>query len=201
LANRQIVVNEQLPAPIYYMAPGQTNFQMPSNAPVGTQRIAVRVADTGELVSGGSLFVAAAGPGLFTIGQTGSGQGAATNQDFTVNSSSNPALSGSTVTLYGTGQGQVSPAVLDGQPAPSGPLSNTVAVPTSDAKTCQNNQPSVCVQVGNTFGNISYSGLAPGFIGLWQINVALPQGVTGSAVPVRVVINGTPSNTVTIAVR
>jgi uncharacterized protein (TIGR03437 family) len=201
LANRQIVVNEQLPAPIYYMAPGQTNFQMPSNAPVGTQRIAVRVADTGELVSGGSLFVAAAGPGLFTIGQTGSGQGAATNQDFTVNSSSNPALSGSTVTLYGTGQGQVSPAVLDGQPAPSGPLSQTVAVPTSDAKTCQNSQPSVCVQVGNTFGNISYSGLAPGFIGLWQINVALPQGVTGSAVPVRVVINGTPSNTVTIAVR
>jgi uncharacterized protein (TIGR03437 family) len=201
LANRQVVVNDQLPAPIYYMAPGQTNFQVPGNAPLGTQRIAVRVADTGELVSGGSVLVAAAGPGLFTINQTGSGQGAVTNQDFSVNSSSNPALSGSTITLYGTGQGQVSPAVLDGQPAPSAPLSNTVAVPTSDAKTCQNNQPSVCVQVGTTFGNISYSGLAPGFIGLWQINVALPQGVTGSNVPVRVVINGTPSNTVSIAVR
>jgi len=37
---------------------------------------------------------------------------------------------------------------------------------------------------------------------LWQINVTIPQGTApGSAVPIRVVINGTPSNTVTIAVR
>ena len=42
---------------------------------------------------------------------------------------------------------------------------------------------------------------AGGYIGLWQINVAVPSGLTGSAVPVRIIINGTPSNTVTIAVR
>jgi len=75
-------------------------------------------------------------------------------------------------------------------------------VPTSDARTCLNNQPSMCVAFGGTsFGDIKYSGLAPSFIGLWQINVQLPANVTGNAVPVRVTINGSPSNTVTVAVR
>jgi uncharacterized protein (TIGR03437 family) len=61
----------------------------------------------------------------------------------------------------------------------------------------------MCVSLGGTvFGGVRYSGLTPGFVGLWQINVTIPQGTpSGSAVPVRVVINGTPSNTVTVAVR
>jgi uncharacterized protein (TIGR03437 family) len=61
----------------------------------------------------------------------------------------------------------------------------------------------MCVAIASGFGNVTYSGLAPGNVGLWQINVTIPQGTpAGSAVPVRVVINGTPSgNTVTVAVR
>jgi uncharacterized protein (TIGR03437 family) len=184
------------------MAAGQANFQVPSNVPVGTNRVAVRVADTQELVAGGSLVVTAVGPGIFTATQNGGGQGAISNQDQSVNSASNPAARGSTIVLYGTGQGQVSPAVQDGTAAPTSPLSNTVAIPTSNQSTCINSQPSICVAIGSTFGNISYSGLAPGYIGLWQINVQIPQEVTpGGAVQLRVLINGTPSNVVTVAVR
>jgi uncharacterized protein (TIGR03437 family) len=203
VSNRQLVINEGLSAPIYYMDANQVNFQMPSNTPAGSNRIAVRVADTGELVAGGSLLVASASPGIFTINQSGSGQAAVLNQDSTLNASSNPAAAGSVIVLYGTGQGQVSPAVLDGQAAPGPPsLANTVAVPTSDSRTCLNSQPSMCVAFGNSaFGDVKYSGLAPGYIGLWQINVAIPAGVTGNAVPVRVIINGVPSNTVSVAVR
>jgi uncharacterized protein (TIGR03437 family) len=199
-ANRQLVVNDDLQAPLYYIGPTQVNFQVPSNAPLGSVRIAVRTADTGELVAGGSLLVSSAAPGIFTANQAGTGQAAVLNQDFTVNSSTNPAPAGSVISIYGTGQGQVSPAVIDGSAAGSSPLSNTIAVPTSNAGTCLNSQPSMCVAVGSGFGDVKYSGLAPGFIGLWQINVLVPSGATG-AVPVRVVINGTPSNTVTIAVR
>ena len=200
-ANRQLVINDDLQAPIYYMGPTQVNFQVPSNAPLGTTRIAIRTADTGELVAGGSLLVAAAAPGIFTSNQAGTGQAAVVNQDGTINSPSNPATAGSTVLIYGTGQGQVSPAVADGTAAPSSPpLSSTVAVPTSSGTTCLNNQPSMCVAIGNNFGDVKYSGLAPGFIGLWQINVVVPTGASG-AVPVRVIINGTPSNSVTVAVR
>jgi len=59
----------------------------------------------------------------------------------------------------------------------------------------------MCVAVGSNFGNVQYSGLAPGYVGLWQINVTIPAGTPAGAVPVRVVINSTASNTVTIAVR
>ena len=201
-SNRQLVINDQLAAPIYYIDSGQVNFQVPSNAPSGQNRIAVRVADTGELVAGGSLLVASASPGLFTANQSGSGQAAVLNQDNTVNAASNPAAAGSVIVLYGTGQGQVSPAVPDGTAAPLGTLSNTVAVPTSDQKTCLNSQPSMCVVFGaSTLGQINFSGLAPGYIGLWQINVVVPSGLSGSAAPVRVIINGAPSNTVTVAIR
>ena len=42
-----------------------------------------------------------------------------------------------------------------------------------------------------------FAGLAPGFAGLWQVNLALPAGVTG-AVPVVVTVEGSASNTVTV---
>lgn len=202
LENRQITIDDQTLSPIYYMSPTQANFQVPSNAALGTQRVALRVGDTGELIAGGSLLISSTSPGLFTINQSGSGQAAVVNQDNTINSASNPAPVGSTILLYGTGQGPVSPAVQDGAAAATSPLSYTIAVPTSNANTCLNSQPSMCVAIGSNFGNVQYSGLAPGYVGLWQINVTIPQGTpSGSAVPVRVVINSTSSNLVMISVR
>jgi uncharacterized protein (TIGR03437 family) len=203
VVNRQIVFNDQLQAPIYYMGPKQANFQIPSNAAVGTNRIAVRTADTGELVAGGSLLISAVSPGIFTTNQSGTGQAAVLNQDGTVNSTSNPAPAGSTIQIYGTGQGPVSPSVPDGTTAPGPPgLANTVAIPTSNGTTCLNSQPSMCVVFGSAvLGDAKYSGLAPSLIGVWQINVVVPQGLTSGAVPLRVFINGAPSNTVTVGVR
>lgn len=202
LVNRQIVINDQIQASIYYVAPGQVNFQMPSNAPVGSGRLAVRTADTGELVAGSGIMIVSSAPGLFTANQSGSGQAAAVNQDGSINGPNNPAPVGSTILLYGTGQGQVSPSVADGTAAPSSPLAQTVAVPTSSGPTCLNSQPSMCVAVGSGFGNVVYSGLAPGYVALWQINVTIPPSTpAGNAVPIRVVINGAPSNIITVAVR
>lgn len=198
MLNRELVLSDQLTAPIYYIDSRQANFQVPSNAPSGAQQVAVRVADTGELVAGGTLLVAAAAPGIFTVAQSGAGQAAALNENLTPNSAANPATVGSTIVLYGTGQGQVSPAVSDGVPAG---LSNTVAVPTADGRTCLASQPSMCVAIGGAFGVVRYSGLAPGFVGLWQINVSIPQGIPAGPTPVRVVINGVPSNVVNVVVR
>jgi uncharacterized protein (TIGR03437 family) len=146
--------------------------------------------------------VANTAPGFFTASQDGKGQGAILNQDGSPNSPSNPAAKGSVVALFGIGQGEVSPVVADGEPAPSGPLAATVAVPTSDGSACLTRQPSVCVAIGTTFADIEYSGLAPGFVGLWQLNLRIPQSVpSGPAVPLRAVINATPSNVVSLAIR
>ena len=184
------------------VSPGQVNFQVPSGAQLGAQTIAVRTADTGELVAGGTMLIQAVGPGLFTAAQNGNGQGLILNQDGSLNGSSNPAAVGSTVTLFGTGQGQVSPAVSDGMPSPGPPISATVAVPTTDGKTCLSVQPSMCVAIASSFGSVQASGLAPGYVGVWQIKVTIPQGTpAGGAVPLRVVIDGSPSNLVTVSVK
>src|SRR5579883_143599 len=202
LANRQIVINDSIPSPLLYVGPTQANFQLPVEASIGSDRIAVRLADTGELIAGGNLVVAAASPGLFTTTQDGKGQGIVLNQDKTLNSASSPAPRGSVISLFGTGQGQVSPAVADGAAAPSDTLATTVAVATSDGKACLASQPSLCVAIGSSFGDVQFSGLAPGFVGLWQLNVKIPQdALTGAAVPVRVLINGSASNIVNVAIR
>jgi uncharacterized protein (TIGR03437 family) len=48
----------------------------------------------------------------------------------------------------------------------------------------------------------SFAGLAPGYVGLYQVNAQVPSGVTpGNAVPVLMTVNGSVSNTVTVAVQ
>ena len=206
LAGRELVINDDTKAPLLYVSPKQINFQFPSKAPVGLQRIAVRVEDTGELIAGGSVSVATYSPGFFTQAQNGQGQAAALNQDNTRNSASNPAKLGSVVQLFGTGQGPLSVTVADGQPAPANAI--TQAKPTTDANTCLNQQPSLCVALGGSGGGaalaeIQYSGLAPGLIGVWQLNIKLPaSGLLGNSISVRALVGGSnQSNLVTIAVK
>jgi minor extracellular serine protease Vpr len=58
------------------------------------------------------------------------------------------------------------------------------------------------VTIGGVEVAASFSGLAPGFVGLYQVNTVVPANVpTGSAVPVTVTIGGVSSNTVFIAVQ
>ncbi|MBI4442100.1 MAG: hypothetical protein HY649_01850 [Acidobacteria bacterium] len=60
-------------------------------------------------------------------------------------------------------------------------------------------QPSVTI--GGQTARVQFSGMAPGWVGLWQINAEVPATVTpGPAVPLVVSAGGVPSNTVTIAV-
>jgi hypothetical protein len=95
------------------------------------------------------------------------------------------------------------PAVANRAAAPSIPLAKTLATPTTDAVKClTTSQPLVCVAIGATFRDIQFSGLAPGFAGVWQLNVKIPADAqTGTAFPVRVVTTGPyVSNLVTIAI-
>ncbi|HXI38636.1 MAG TPA: hypothetical protein VNH83_01595, partial [Bryobacteraceae bacterium] len=207
LGSRQLVVNDELPAPLYYVSPGQINLVFPNNAPTGLQRIAARIADSGELLAATSVLVAAYSPGLFTHDQNGTGQAAAINQDGSINGPAHPARRGTIVQLFGTGQGPVRNPVPDGQPAPPG-LDQTLAAPTSEAATCLTKQPAVCVALGGSGGGaqlaeIQYSGLAPGLIGVWQLNIKIPiSGLLGSAVNVRVLIGGgSQSNLASIVVK
>jgi len=99
----------------------------------------------------------------------------------------NPIHPGDKLVIYLTGLGQTNPPVATGTPGPSSPLAWTVATPT--------------VTIGGENATVLYSGLAPGFAGLYQINVALSKSDSikeGMSVPLVITAGG---GTTTVSVR
>jgi uncharacterized protein (TIGR03437 family) len=182
LGDIQVLVADQ-PAPLSYVSPIQINVFVPMNAPSsGTVEIQVVRVSTGQILASFPVQMDVASPGLFTFNASGTGPLAALNQDNTVNTASNPIARGQVIQLFATGQGFVPGAAPDGQP--SSGLVSTQWLPR--------------VVIGTDFvadSDIQYSGLAPGLVGLWQINVRIPDKVApASAVTVVVVQRDIPSN-------
>jgi len=175
------------PAPILYTWAGQVGAIVPYEVTGSSAQ--VTVAYPGQTSAPMNIAVAGSAPGLFTLNSTGQGQAAAINQDGSINTSLMPAPIGSFISLYATGEGQTSPAGIDGKPASDSP-------PVPDLP--------VGVTIGGvTVSNLQYAGGAPGEVaGLLQINVQIPRGVqAGSTVPVSVQIGSAYSQGgVTIAV-
>ena len=173
----QVLVNNT-PAALYSAGPNQINFEVPGNAPQsGTADIQVIETATGRVLGDTTVVMSTVSPGIFTQTSTGSGAGAIANQDGTLNTSANPAPAGSIVTIYMTGQGFV-----PGMPA-DGDISHTaLSTPYTPS-----------VYVGGTGfvppESVKYSGLAPTLVGVWQINVQIPQNVVSlPAAPVQVFV-------------
>ena len=57
------------------------------------------------------------------------------------------------------------------------------------------------VNIAGIAAQVTFSGLAPGFVGLYQVNVQVPAGVPAGTQEVELIINGVPGNTITIAVQ
>jgi uncharacterized protein (TIGR03437 family) len=182
LSGTQVLVNGN-PSALFFVSPGQINLPFSLSLPMGgTVDLQVVAPATGQIYGGAEVSLSSASPGLFTTGGTGTGQVAALNQDFSVNSATNPQVRGGVISLFGTGQGFVGNAPPDGQ-------ASTGLVPTAL-------HPQILL--GGMFvpdANIQYSGLAPTLVGVWQINFQVPTTVTaGNNVPIIVLMNSIPSN-------
>ena len=95
-----------------------------------------------------------------------------------------PAESGEFISIFCTGLGATSPTVEAGEAG----AAEAVTTP-------------VTATIGGVDASVSFAGLAPLFVGLYQVNVVVPGGVeTGPAVPLVITQDGIASNTVTIAV-
>ena len=136
-----------------------------------------------------TVNVAAAVPGIFTADAAGKGQAVAVNNYETgiLNSAANPAAPGSAIILYATGDGQTWPEGVDGKLASAPP-----PVPVLP----------VSVTIGGVQAVLEYAGGAYGQVaGMFELIVVVPDGVSGSAVPVVVQVGETASQSgVTIAV-
>ena len=97
------------PATTFYVGASQINALTPANlSPNSTTQVSIAVDGAAVAVFGFNVVNAV--PAIFTVAD-GVGQAAAINQDGTVNSASNPAVRGSVIVLYATGQGQDQSAV------------------------------------------------------------------------------------------
>jgi len=174
-------------APLFYADGGQVNAQVPFELTPGVATLVV----TGKDAAGapGTVTIVSAQPGVFTVSQSGTGQGVVLDGLNNLVDSSHAVKAGEAVVIYATGLGATSPAVATGQAAPAVPPLALVTTP-------------VKVTIGGVEAAVEFAGLAPGFVGLYQVNARVPAGVSpGNAVPLVLTQNGVASNTVTIAVR
>ncbi len=173
-----------IPAPLFYVSPGQINAQVPYGVTPGTVNIEV----DGLAVVRQTAAVSATAPGIFTTTGSGTGPGVILRaDDYQLVSASAPTQAGAFISIYCTGLGALASPVVEGNPGPS-PALTTVAVPQ--------------VSIGNIAAPVTFSGLAPGFAGLYQVNAQVPTGVpAGNAVPVVIAVAGVSSNTATIVVQ
>jgi uncharacterized protein (TIGR03437 family) len=150
-----------VPAPVLFAGSNQVNAIVPFGADVsGPATIELRAGNAQPLAKL-AVPTAPVVPAIFIQTGTGAGPGAILNEDFSINSYTNPAAPGSVVMVYGTGFGALDPAAIDGQIA-SGKAVTKLPVTAS---------------IAGVPADVVYAGAAPGLVaGVTQINVRIPSG-------------------------
>jgi uncharacterized protein (TIGR03437 family) len=188
LGTTQVLIAGEF-APLYYVSPGLINFQVPYNIQADTQQQLV-VLQGNALSVPVTVNVAQAQPASFLNAATAPNAALAfVLRDGTgfIATPSSPAQAGDELILYLSGLGSVGPFSA-GQIAPLGPYYQT--------------QNPVTVTIGGVAVTPDFAGLAPTFIGLYQLNVRVPAGVqTGPAVPLTVQVLNLVSPTVVIPIQ
>jgi uncharacterized protein (TIGR03437 family) len=190
LANVTVTIGGQS-APILYVSANQVTVQVPYEVTTGAGQ-AVVVTNGANLPATTTVTIAATAPGIFSADGSGVGEAAAINTGatsglVTLNSTTNPAKIGDTVSLYLTGEGNYNLAPLSG-------ITNTGFIIPVGFSPLPQLSPLPTVNIGgvDASAGVSYAGPVPGSIlGILQINVVVPLGSsTGQSVPVGVTIGG-----------
>jgi len=151
------------PAYLYYVSPTQINFLVPSDLLPRTFQFWVdRQGTHGPAVT---VTLQSAAPAMF---QVSSSAVIASHLDWSVVSSDAPAVAGEIVMLWATGLGNTIPELEDGVLAPLAPAPLEWL--------SQLNQFDVRINGAAVDpGAILYAGVAPGYAGLYQVDVRLPE--------------------------
>jgi uncharacterized protein (TIGR03437 family) len=175
LAGTQVLINSAI-APLLYVSPLQINAQAPFGLEGAEATVVVRRWGLESAVV--RVPIAEAGPGLFAP---------VAKLDYSLVSPANPLARGGIAVLWGTGFGEVTPKVAAG-----------AAAPVAGAATVARAE----VTVGGRPARVLYCGLAPGFAGLYQINIEIPADAPlGDMAPVQVIVAGRGSNNAFVSIR
>lgn len=172
--------NISVPGRLTYVSDGQINVSLPYELQgVSSVQMKVMIGDTiSSLVT---VPIVSQSPALFEYTDSGGRLLAAAVNETGVVGSGNPARKDGIVSLYVNGLGPTDPQPPSGEAAPANPLAVTRVRPD--------------VTIGGQRAEVLFSGLAPGFVGLYQLNVRVPSGSPTGVQPVVVTANGVASKT------
>jgi uncharacterized protein (TIGR03437 family) len=176
LASSCLTVNGQA-MPLLFVSPTQVNAQMPFQA---FGNVTMILYTPGGVSDNFYVTVPPTAPAVFLSGVAGPETDLPTvfrADTGLLVTTSNPIHRGDALIIYLTGMGAVAPLVTNGYPGPSNPLANALAAPT--------------VEIGGVPLSVSYAGLAPGEVGVYQINAAVPASVPqGLSLPLTITQGG-----------
>jgi|SRR5579871_2612427 len=161
------------PIPIVFVSNGQINGQLPNNVG-GNATMTIRT--PGGISDNFYFTVQPVAPSIFRSGTAGPQTGLATivrADDGQLVTPTNPVHPGDAIVIYATGLGATTPQVDAGMPAPATPLPSAITVPS--------------VTLGGVALNVLYAGLAPGEVGVYQINAIVPPKIPqGMNIPLEI---------------
>ncbi len=161
----------------------QINFQVPWEV-ASRPNATIAVTNNGSTSATISVPVLPAQPGIINYTADAGNFGVILHSNFQLADAAHPAIPGETVLIYCTGLGVVSSPPADGAAANG---QSTVAMAT--------------VTIGGMNAAVSFSGLAPEFVGLYQVNAAVPAGLASGNQPVVITLGGSASNSALLPVQ
>jgi uncharacterized protein (TIGR03437 family) len=169
-------------APLLFVSATQINVQAPLGTPLGTAVVVVR---NGALENAPvKVGVKAAAPGI--LAQGGGSHALAVNYPGgSLNAPENPVHPGEYVVVYLTGQGMVDRPVADGAESPANPLSLPLAA--------------VRATLGGKTAEVAFAGLAPGLVGVLQVNLLIPD-IAGGEQALEVTVGDVAANATVVSV-
>jgi uncharacterized protein (TIGR03437 family) len=148
-------------ARLLFVSSTQINAQAPWETATGRAAVVVR---SGSRESAAvQVDIAAIAPGV--LATDGGGALAVNYPGGTLNSALNPVRAGEYVVVYLTGQGRLDPPVASGAESPADPLSLPLAA--------------VAAKLGGKPVEVAFAGMAPGYVGLLQVNLLVPDVPAG----------------------
>lgn len=177
-----------LPGRLHYVSENQINVQIPWELQ-GLNSVLMKVS-LGDFSS--ALYTVPLSdfsPAAFEYTEQTSGRllVAARDEFFSLIGTSNPARRGRAIQIYCNGLGPVDQPVATGEPSPSEPLART--------------RLAVEVSIGGRQAQVLFSGLTPGAIGLYQLNVIVPPDAPTGLQPVVITVGGISAKTATLPVQ
>jgi spore coat protein H len=179
-------------APLQFVSPTQINLQVPWELGMGNGTTPFTVmldgptakgTRAGSPVNGTFSNTVTSGVGLYSPGVFAAAQSDGTPVV------SKPAKAGDVIVLFANGLGPV-----NNQPA-SGALSP------SDALKLATVQQLPTVTIGDLAANVQFAGLAPGFVGAYQVNIVVPAGVRSGPSPLVITAGGIRSPAFSLAIQ